>query len=267
MKKIVTLQEKESIICIKYFLNFEIERILTLIKTFKMGDDIIPLDDNSYNIIPDELKSLFERLNKKYPECIYKKVTFSKGENILKQGSFFSHQTILLNGLVKIVLEAENKKNYIFKLSLPGEFIGLSALFHDETSPFSAICMCDSEVGLIKQNFFEELFWEDSDFQKYVMKLRSGYFRLVYEKLKLQATRNSYGKLAHVILYIKQLQDIMPDIYKYITRKDIADLAGVSLESVMKILNEFKGDRIININDKDISINAQELLERLVIIG
>lgn len=219
------------------------------------------------DITPDQLKSIFEDYSKKHSIKIHQKISFNKGENILKQGSFFSHQTILLKGLVKIILEAENKKNYIFKIALPGEFIGLSALFHDETIPFSAVCMCDCDVLLIKLEPFEKLFRENLTLHEYIIKLRSNYFRLIFEKLTLQATRNSIGKLAHVILYIKQLQTKTPNIYQYITRKDLADLAGVSHESVMKILNEFKGDKIINIKDKEIEINKPDLLERLVIIG
>jgi len=229
------------------------------------------MKENIFNpnedITPDDLKSLFEEYSQKHSTKVYQKVTFNKGENILKQGSFFSHQTILLKGAVKIVLEAENKKNYIFKLSLPGEFIGLSALFNDEISPFSAICICDCEVLLIKLEPFERIFKENPTLHEHIIKLRSNYFRLLYERLTLQATRNSYGKLAHIILYINQLQSVMPNIYQYITRKDLADLAGISHESVMKILNEFKGDKLVNIKDKEIEINAPELLKRLVIAG
>lgn len=218
-------------------------------------------------LTPLQIRAIFENYQEKHSIKVYQKVFFNKGENILKQGSFLTHQTLLLTGIVKIVLESENKKNYIFKLALPGEFIGLSALFHDETMPFSAICMSDCEVLLVKLEPFEKLFREDSSLHDYIIKLRSNYFRLIYEKLTLQATRNSLGKLAHAILYIKKLQFLMPDIYQYITRKDLADLAGVSLESVMKILSEFKGDKIVNIKDKEIEINSQDLLERLSIIG
>lgn len=226
--------------------------------------------NNNYlnnDIIINDLESIFYEYSQKNTIKVYQKVSFNKGENILKQGSFLSNQTILINGLVKIILEAENKKNYIFKLALPGEFIGLSALFNDETSPFSAICMCDSEVLLVKLDPFEKIFNENNALHDYIIKLRSNYFRLIYDRLTLQATRNSIGKLAHTILYITQLKALMPNIYEYIGRKDLADMAGVSLESVMKILNEFKGDKIINIKDKDIEVNRLELLERLVSIG
>ncbi len=215
----------------------------------------------------DKLESIFNDYSQKNATKIYQKVKFNKGENILKQGSFLSNQTILLHGLVKIVLEAENKKNYIIKLALPGEFIGLSALFNDETSPFSAICMADSEVLLVKLDPFEKIFNENKVLHEYIIKMRSNYFRLIYDRLTLQATRNSIGKLAHAILYIKQLKSFKSDIYEYIGRKDLADMAGVSLESVMKILNEFKGDKIINIKDKEIEVSRPELLEKLVNIG
>ena len=115
--------------------------------------------------------------------------------------------------MVKIVLEGENKKNYILKLALSGEFIGLSALFHDETSPFSAICLDDCEVILIKLDPFKSLFKNNPELNDCIIKLRSSYFRLVYDRLTIQATRNIHGKLAHTLLYVEQQRAQDPNLY------------------------------------------------------
>ena len=52
-----------------------------------------------------------------------------------------------------------------------------------------------------------------------------------------------------------------------ITRNDLADLTGLSIESIMRIMREFKEDGIIDTKGKNIEILKQDSLENISKFG
>ena len=75
------------------------------------------------------------------------------------------------------------------------------------------------------------------------------------------------GRLASSLLYLNSPIFQEEDIYKYITRRDIAELSGMSIESMLKLLQELKADKIIQVKGKQITINDIAMLRRLSKIG
>jgi len=76
--------------------------------------------------------------------------------------------------------------------------------------------------------------------------------------------RQLNGKLANTLLYLNRDEFKEVDIFSYISRKDLAELSGMSMESVVRILSEFRDEKIIEIKGKKIEIMD---LERLKIIN
>ena len=66
------------------------------------------------------------------------------------------------------------------------------------------------------------------------------------------------GLLAEAIIYINQ--DEYREICSIITRKNLAELAGISVESTIRILSEFKKEKIIDFEGKVIKIINKETL-------
>jgi CRP-like cAMP-binding protein len=70
------------------------------------------------------------------------------------------------------------------------------------------------------------------------------------------------GRIADTLLYIDSLKIENPDIFQLLSRKDIADFAGISTESTVKLLKSFEKDGLIELHEKDIVlVNHNELLE------
>jgi hypothetical protein len=57
------------------------------------------------------------------------------------------------------------------------------------------------------------------------------------------------------------------NVFDYITRKDIAEMSGMSSESAIRLLTEFKNDGLIITDGKRLEINNLELLNRLSEVG
>ena len=55
------------------------------------------------------------------------------------------------------------------------------------------------------------------------------------------------GKLASTLLYLSQEEFLKENIFKYLTRQEIADFASISTESAIKFLKEFEKEKIIKL--------------------
>jgi len=65
------------------------------------------------------------------------------------------------------------------------------------------------------------------------------------------------GRIADTLLYLNGLKAENPEIFQLLSRKDLADFAGISTESCVKLLKNFEKDGLIELNEKDIVIVNQ----------
>lgn len=196
-----------------------------------------------------------------------KEVQYLSNETIIKQGSFIDNIVFLKSGLIKVIIETETNKNIILKIVSPEKFIGLSAIYLDSYFPVTLVALSKCKVCLIKKDCIQTIIKQNSCFNYKVMKLYSQQYLFLYARIAVMSTRSNIGKLAETLLYLSSEEFLKENIFEHITRKDIADLATISVESMNRILNEFKNDLIIELNNKDIIIKDPALLKRLSVIG
>jgi CRP/FNR family transcriptional regulator len=62
------------------------------------------------------------------------------------------------------------------------------------------------------------------------------------------------GRMAETLLYLETFRPEFPEIFQILSRKELADFAGISTESAVKLLKNFEKDGLIELKDKDIII-------------
>ncbi len=190
-------------------------------------------------------------------------ITYRKGETIFKQFAFVSHIIYIKNGLAKLYIEGSSGKNIIVKFLKSGDFIGLPALFTENFYYYTAVSLKPSNVCMIEKNAFNQLVKENNCLAEKILKWYSEDHQFLFSKMAVIGTKQLHGRLAESILYLTSSNFDNSGIFNFITRKDIAELSGMSTESMIRLMNEFKNDKIINVNGKEITINDRSLLERL----
>jgi CRP/FNR family transcriptional regulator len=60
--------------------------------------------------------------------------------------------------------------------------------------------------------------------------------------------------MADSLLYIDSLKNEKAEIFQLLSRKNLADFAGISTESAVKMLKTFEKDGLIKLQEKDIRI-------------
>ena len=189
-------------------------------------------------------------------------INYKKGETIIKEGTYVSSVYYVLDGLVKIYLEGLNR-NIIIKLLKSSDFLGLTSIFGYQTYNFSATALSDTTICSIELETIRVLLSENCKFNNEIVRWYCENYNLMFTKFSNLGQKQLNGKLASSLLYLNEDKFKSYDIYLYLTRKDLAELSGMAVESVVRILSEFNDEKIIELKGKRIEILNLELLQRI----
>lgn len=191
------------------------------------------------------------------------RINYKKGENITKQGSFASHIVFLESGLVKVFLEG-NSKDLILKIIPPQHLIGLPSIYDgNNTFLYSASAYIDSEVRLIDINIFKNLLRSNSKFAAKVINILNENTAQIYGRFYCLTRKQSHGRVADILLCLSQRVYKRKDFTLELTRNDLADLTGLSPESVSRILKDFVEEEIIKVSGKKFEVFDFDKLEKI----
>lgn len=192
---------------------------------------------------------------------------FRKGDNLTKHGAFSSYVLFILDGIAKQYVEGENSKNFNLRIIQPGEFIGLSTVFSKNTFNYSAVALTECQVLLIEKEAIIKVIKANSEFSFNLIRRYCEQNTNLYNRLGMVLYKQMNGKLAETLIYLDGLKSRYNDIFQLLTRKDIAEFAGLSTESTVKLLKSFERDGLISLNEKDIEILNPSDLNELSKIG
>ena len=68
------------------------------------------------------------------------------------------------------------------------------------------------------------------------------------------------GRLADALLYLSPEEFSGMNIFPVLSRKDLAEFAGISTESTVKLLKQFEKDGLLKLEDKDIILLNRDAL-------
>jgi len=194
-------------------------------------------------------------------------VNFKKGEIIGKQGSFASHIIFLNEGLVKVYLEGK-PKDLILKIVPSNHLIGLPSIYDGNNRfIYSVATYSDSSVSLIDISLFKQLLGMNSQFALKIINILNEDTALIYGRFFCLTMKQSHGRVADILLCLAKRVYKKDNFNLAISRSDMADLTGLSSESVIRILKEFKDNGLISIAGKDFTILDTARLEKISQLG
>ncbi|MDX2443773.1 MAG: Crp/Fnr family transcriptional regulator [Bacteroidales bacterium] len=189
-------------------------------------------------------------------------INYKRGETIIKEGTYVSSIFYVLNGLVKVYLEGPNK-NIIVKILKSSDFLGLTSLFGDHTYYYSATALSDTTICSIEVDTIRDLLSKSNKFTHEIVNWYCDNYNLMFTKCFDLGLKQLNGKLASSLLYLNNEKFKAEDVYSHMTRKDLAEISGMAVESVVRILAEFAEDKIIELKGKKIEILDLKLLQKI----
>jgi CRP/FNR family transcriptional regulator len=181
-------------------------------------------------------------------------VNYKKGETICKQGSFASHIMYLEKGLVKVYIEG-NPKDLILTITPKGNLMGLQALYEGNSIfLYSISTYTESTVRLIDIQIFKQLLRKNPNFAFRIINILNESTSQSYGRFFSLTQKQLHGRLADILLCLSRKIFKSESFDLPLTRSDLSDLTSMSTESVIRIMKDFKDDKIIEIDNKSITL-------------
>lgn len=184
-----------------------------------------------------------------------------KGETIIKQGDKIKDFIFLRVGLAKLTRISSDGKEQMVGIARPKDFIGLLSLFSSTVHQYSIIAIEDSECCVVDFTTINMLIKDNGKLAySLLQKISQVSDLLISTKLDID-NRQLRGRIAFILSMFSK------DIYESttfnlpISRKEIGELIDMRVENVVRILSEFRKDKIISIEGTTIDILQPDKLE------
>lgn len=159
-------------------------------------------------------------------------------------------------GSVRLFKEHPLGKDFTTSIINEKTVLGLTAVYANTKFSQSAVCMDNTVCVKIPKNKFLELVKNDSCLQNYFftnlaeshIKKETSLVDLAYNSVK--------KRVADSLLLLDEKFNLksLDSFSIYIPRDELATMVGTSPESVIRVLSNFKSDKIIEIHGSEISI-------------
>ncbi|NCT16686.1 MAG: transcriptional regulator [Flavobacteriaceae bacterium CG_4_8_14_3_um_filter_34_10] len=234
---------------------FNEEDLLNAIES-RLAKTSILHDQRMNKPIVDEKDGDLHTLNdlKNFVDDHGKEFHFKKGEIIFQQGKNSNYIFLLKKGIVKTHKIDENGKELTTSLLKEDDLFGYASLLQNITYQESATAVenCDL-AGIIKEELKNVL----QKNHKVTLEL----FELLSDNLsemKEQLLQMAYGSVrkktaATILQFAEKMNPKKQDQIK-ISRNDLASVAGIATESLIRTLSHFNKEGLIEINGRNIKI-------------
>lgn len=195
------------------------------------------------------------------------RLTFKRGETILKQGGLSTHVAYLEKGIVKFNFESDTHKNLILSIVSAPKILGGANLFYKDNNLFSIVAVEDCEVVLIESRVLLAVMKENARFSIMLFQLASEMFKKSVLNFISLAHKQKEGRIADILIYLASEVYSSTDFCLSFTRKEFAEFAGCSTENVIMTLSKWQSEGIVVVDGKRLQINDLNKLKHISKIG
>ncbi len=194
-------------------------------------------------------------------------IHYKKREIICKQGGFVSHVMYMESGLAKVFLD-DGTNSLVLKIIPTGNLLGLSSLSEEQnTYQYSAMAYVDSKIKQIDIQVFRQLLHMNAAFAKEVIDILNADSSQIYGRFFCLTHKQAYGRLADILLCLSNRIFKQDEFELPLSRKDLAELSGMSSETVIRMLKKFCDDGIIQMGKKSLKVLDYDRLNRISELG
>ena len=196
-----------------------------------------------------------------------KQVVYQKGETICKQGAFAPYVLYVIDGLVKVTLEMGRNRQKNISLLKSGDFIAFSTVFGESVYNYTTQALRESIICMIDKDALKKLLYENNEFAYAIVSRNYHGENHLLGIIKNITHKQMPGKLASTLLYLGSDELAGEQVFENLSRQDIADFAGITVESTVKLLKEFEQNGLIEIDRKQIRISNRDTLKEISLRG
>lgn len=243
----------------------EIELLDAIESRFKRSEIIkkdFPNDLSGLNAFFDEVrgKDALAKLSMNR-----KSRTYKRKDNIYYESEYPNTLFFIVKGKAKGWRMNEDGKELITDLYNQGDFLGYLSLLTDSPYAETVTALEDLELALIPKDEFMDLFKADRDVSYRFIKMLANNVHEKEEKLLSLAYSSVRARVAEALLHLQHRykKENAGNFSISISRDDLAGMVGTATESLIRTLSEFKGENMIEVSGREITVLDTVGLERV----
>lgn len=182
--------------------------------------------------------------------------SFKKGQLIYEEGQKSLGVYCVRDGKIKVFKNGQDGREHITRVVLSGEFLGLKALLSGNTHSGSAAAIEDSVICFIPKTDFFQLMIKYPGFTQSIILILSKLLEEAETRMLSLAFKPVRERLAETLLFL--FNSFYPETgksskdYLNLTRMELANIIGTAQETVIRLLSEFKEEKLITIKGRKI---------------
>lgn len=189
-------------------------------------------------------------------------VIFDAGETIFKQGSSSTHTVTLTSGLAKMYLEGKHR-NIIMKLIKPSDFFGGPGIYVDHRHHYTVKAITKCTCCFMSAELFKKLVRQNRDFAEAYIEMVNRKAIISFGKILELTQKQMPGRVAGSLLYLSDEVYQSTDFNLDISRQELAELSGMTKESSIRILKEFKDAGYLTLEGQHLTIHDKDNLQKI----
>lgn len=211
--------------------------------------------------------SLFEEMSEEELKAILDIIRtrkYKKGAIIFAEGEPGEAVFFVKAGRVKISKLTSDGREQILHFVSEGDVFAEVCLFNDGPYPATAEIVEDAEIGFIRNPDLEETVKNNGAIAIKLIHLLNNRLKVAQSRIRDLALKDAYARTAQLLLTLANDKGCTKTkeytIDMDLSRQDLANMVGLTRETLTRVLSEFKKMKIININKSKIDIKNLEAL-------
>lgn len=175
---------------------------------------------------------------------------------------------LIVSGRVKLIKHSETGKDVIIEIFGPRDAIGEMSLLVGETYTTAAVCLSVTELLCVPRAQIIDLLSKVPGMALRSLRGMARRQRMLMQKIKELAAGGVEYRMAHLLLKLadrigEESSDANITIPLVLSRQDIADLVGTTVETAIRVMSRWRKAGIVTNDKRGIIIRDRETLEDL----
>jgi len=188
---------------------------------------------------------------------------YKKGEIIYNEENYSNHIYLIYKGKIKSYKLHEQGKELITSIHKEDDFFGFSSFMSQSKNYESTKAIEDTEVLVVPRSDLQNIVKNSYELSNEIFQMLNENLTEVKDRLLQMAYGSMRRKTANTILSFIEKMNFKPLHGINISRQDLANVAGMATESLIRTLSDLKKDGIIEVNGRNIKILDLEKLKNI----
>ena len=222
--------------------------------------DFIPTCENCF-----QSSNIFDVLTQEEKEVLaYEKSCnfYKRGDTVYHEGNRVGGVYCVSKGILKIFKTGIDGKEQIIRFAKEGDIIGFRSVLSNEAACTTTKVLEDAVLCFIPFAYFLKLLKNNVEFSMKLMRLSCKELGESNKFILDIAQKSVRERVAEILLLLKKKfgDDENGFLKVSLTREELSNIVGTATESVIRLLSEFKQDKLIMIHGRKIKLlNISEL--------